>query len=139
MYNLGIFCLPVSHCYLASHGKAKNSNARNLPIEEPIDLLNVAFDNPRKAQAQSPSATKKKKKKPPIVQAQAPSFNVPDRLTGLQEVEELRRLCPGRTWNFVSANLQPAIHGAHKCIGCRWRSTYRMKSVNSSTPEKNKS
>ncbi|KAF7982054.1 hypothetical protein HWV62_30334 [Athelia sp. TMB] len=79
--------------------------SRNLPIEEPIDLLNVAFDNPRKVQAQSPSATKKKKKKPPIVQAQAPSFNVPDRLTGLQEVEELRRLCPGRTWNFVEVNV----------------------------------
>lgn len=29
------------------------------------------------------------------------SYDVPDRLTGLQEVEELRRLCPGRTWNFV--------------------------------------
>ncbi|KAF7972688.1 hypothetical protein HWV62_17250 [Athelia sp. TMB] len=79
--------------------------SQNLPIEEPIDLLNVAFDNPRKVQAQSPSATKKKKKKPPIVQAQAPSFNVPDRLTGLQEVEELRRLCPGRTWNFVEVNV----------------------------------
>lgn len=30
------------------------------------------------------------------------SYRVPDRVTGLQEVEELRRLCPGRVWNFVS-------------------------------------
>ncbi|EEB87677.1 hypothetical protein MPER_14901, partial [Moniliophthora perniciosa FA553] len=26
---------------------------------------------------------------------------VPDRVTGLQELEELRRLCPDRIWNFV--------------------------------------
>lgn len=29
-------------------------------------------------------------------------YQVPDRITGLKEVDELRRLCPGRTWNFVS-------------------------------------
>lgn len=29
-------------------------------------------------------------------------YLVPDRVTGLQEVEELRRVCKGRTWNFVS-------------------------------------
>ena len=29
------------------------------------------------------------------------SYMVPDRVTGLQELEELRRLCPGRAWNFV--------------------------------------
>jgi hypothetical protein len=28
-------------------------------------------------------------------------YEVPDRITGTTEVEELRRLCPGRTWNFV--------------------------------------
>ena len=33
------------------------------------------------------------------------SYDVPDRLTGLQEVEELRRLCPHRIWNFVSITL----------------------------------
>ena len=30
------------------------------------------------------------------------TYNVPDRGTGLQELEELRRLCPHRKWNFVS-------------------------------------
>ena len=30
-----------------------------------------------------------------------PDYLVPDRMTGLTEVEELRRVCPGRTWNFV--------------------------------------
>lgn len=29
------------------------------------------------------------------------SYLVPDRVTGLQELEELRRICPGRQWNFV--------------------------------------
>ena len=28
-------------------------------------------------------------------------YNVPDRLSGLEELGELRRLCPGRQWNFV--------------------------------------
>lgn len=30
------------------------------------------------------------------------SYMVPDRVTGLQALEELRQLCPGRVWNFVS-------------------------------------
>jgi hypothetical protein len=29
------------------------------------------------------------------------SYLVPDRVTGLQELEELRRVCSGRVWNFV--------------------------------------
>lgn len=28
-------------------------------------------------------------------------YSVPDRTTGLLELEELRRTCPGRIWNFV--------------------------------------
>jgi hypothetical protein len=28
-------------------------------------------------------------------------YSVPDRNTGLLELEELRRTCPGRIWNFV--------------------------------------
>ena len=30
------------------------------------------------------------------------SYLVPDRVTGLEELEELRRLSPKRKWNFVS-------------------------------------
>lgn len=30
------------------------------------------------------------------------SFRVPDRVTGLEELEEFNRLCPNRRWNFVS-------------------------------------
>lgn len=28
-------------------------------------------------------------------------YHVPDRLTGLEELEELRRICSNRIWNFV--------------------------------------
>lgn len=84
-------------------------------MDEPIDLLNVAFENPRKMQVQldgSIGAFPKKKRKQHLKAAETDSsgnadkelssYMVPDRATGLQEVEELRRLCPGRVWNFVS-------------------------------------
>ena len=76
---------------------------------EPIDLLNVAFENPRKILVKVegnigglPKREKKAKMKDRLDYATIDvSYDVPDRLTGRQEVEELRRLCPGRTWNFV--------------------------------------
>ena len=55
-----------------------------VPAGEPIDLLNVAFDSGRKPG----------------------EFGVPDRLTGLNSVEELRALCPDRPWNFVAVNVR---------------------------------
>jgi hypothetical protein len=88
---------------------------RHVPMDEPIDLLNVAFENPRKIQVQvdgNIGALPKRERKR-LLQAldtngkgtgnkELSSHMVPDRVTGLQEVEELRRLCPGRVWNFVS-------------------------------------
>lgn len=53
----------------------------------------------------NPNAGRKKKKSK--VQSEvndtvaSPHYMVPDRVTGLQELEELRQLCPGRVWNFV--------------------------------------
>jgi len=52
------------------------------PENESIDLLNVAF----------PLRTENK--------LTATKFDVPDRLTGLQALEELRKLNPSRKWNF---------------------------------------
>ncbi|KAL0575130.1 hypothetical protein V5O48_006834 [Marasmius crinis-equi] len=86
---------------------------RHIPRDEPIDLLNVAFENPRKTKlkaegnvAASPKREKKKRTTPQTdTQVEASSYMVPDRVTGLQEVEELRRLCPGRTWNFIEINV----------------------------------
>ncbi|KAG5639367.1 hypothetical protein H0H81_003511 [Sphagnurus paluster] len=85
----------------------------HVPIAEPIDLLNVAFENPRKIKLEAEGNTgglSKKQKKArskagPSVEQPSVSYNVPDRITGLQEVEELRRLCPDRVWNFVEINV----------------------------------
>ena len=70
-------------------------------MDEPIDLLNVAFENPWKINTQT-GGNKGKKKPPKETINPRPAYMVPDRVTGLQEVEELRRLCP-RVWNFVSS------------------------------------
>jgi asparagine synthetase B (glutamine-hydrolysing) len=55
-----------------------------LPITEPIDLLNVAFENPRKSNS---------------------SFDVPDRITGRKSHQELSLKFPERTWNFIEINV----------------------------------
>ncbi|THH16765.1 hypothetical protein EW146_g3919 [Bondarzewia mesenterica] len=90
---------------------------RHLPLDEPIDLLNVAFENPRKLRVSTTGNvggfTKKQKKEQKRYEALGEGRNekydhdylVPDRVTGLKEVEELRRLCPGRTWNFVEVDV----------------------------------
>ena len=59
-----------------------------LPVDETIDLLNVAFENPRiHGKILSP-------------------FDMcPDRITGRRSLEELKRVCPGRTWRFVEIDI----------------------------------
>ncbi|KAJ7357107.1 asparagine synthase-domain-containing protein [Mycena albidolilacea] len=77
----------------------------HIPLDEPIDLLNVAFQNPRKIKVQTVGNITKGQKRPPKQAANPPPpYMVPDRVTGLQELEELRRLCP-RVWNFVEVNV----------------------------------
>ncbi|KAJ7783520.1 asparagine synthase-domain-containing protein [Mycena maculata] len=78
---------------------------KHIPLDEPIDLLNVAFENPRKINGQTPMNNTKARRKPQKPEANAtPPYMVPDRVTGIQEVEELRKLCP-RVWNFVEVNV----------------------------------
>ena len=87
-----------------------------MPLDEPIDLLNIAFENPRKIRAQvdgNMDGIKKKKRldalhddRPVggrVLERRDPDYLVPDRYAGLYELEELRSLCPGRHWNFVSS------------------------------------
>jgi hypothetical protein len=97
---------------------------RHVPLDEPIDLLNIAFENPRKIRVQvdgNVGGIKKKKKKLNALQNDRPTegrvsgqydpdYLVPDRSAGLSELEELRRLCPGRQWNFVSFLTGPRIN-----------------------------
>ncbi|KAH8100580.1 asparagine synthase-domain-containing protein [Cristinia sonorae] len=86
---------------------------RHIKPDEPIDLLNVAFENPRKILVEAegnigglPKRERKAKMKYRIDYSSIDvAYDVPDRLTGRQEVEELRRLCPGRVWNFVEINV----------------------------------
>ncbi|KAG8763117.1 hypothetical protein FRC12_008711 [Ceratobasidium sp. 428] len=100
---------------------------RHIPLEEPIDLLNVAFENPRTLEAgkknnlQEERAQRKRNKKGKLDAVLTPltdakpiaveeirspgTYDVPDRLAGLEEVEELRRLCPHRQWNFVCIDI----------------------------------
>ncbi|ORX98925.1 hypothetical protein K493DRAFT_329250 [Basidiobolus meristosporus CBS 931.73] len=73
---------------------------RFLPQDEPIDLLNVAFENPR-IQKHASKPNKKKTSE----QAPKANYDVPDRKTGRQGVEELRGVAPHRKWNFVEINI----------------------------------
>ena len=70
-----------------------------LPKEFEIDLLNVAFENPRvlkslRARSLQPQAT------------ELSMFSLcPDRRTGLASHLELLRVCPGRTWRMVTIDI----------------------------------
>lgn len=72
-----------------------------LPKTHEVDLLNVAFENPRvlKAAAQNPTRVEISSR---VMTAYS---ECPDRVTGLKAHEELLRVCPGRTWRFVSINV----------------------------------
>lgn len=98
-----------------------------LPLEEQIDLLNVAFENPRVVLASQQPPKVKKQRKSRLRRDQAgdidecvaeeniveesvsgeqvsPYEMCPDRMTGRSALEELRRVCPGRKWKFVEAS-----------------------------------
>ncbi|KAI6045017.1 asparagine synthase-domain-containing protein [Pisolithus marmoratus] len=89
---------------------------RHVPGDEAIDLINVAFENPRKIHVRLggnsdmlPKRERKRYRKVgetmKVVDGETAPYLVPDRVTGLQEVDELRKLCPGRTWNFVEVDV----------------------------------
>lgn len=87
---------------------------RYVPADEPIDLLNVAFENPRKqAKNQNPNRKKKNPRNAggeaerthAVASDSSTTYFVPDRETGLEGLAELRRLCPHRIWNFVEVDV----------------------------------
>lgn len=65
-----------------------------LPPEQGIDLINVAFENPRIAARLQP--------------AEDDEFAIyeacPDRITGRKSFQELRDCCPGRRWRFIAVS-----------------------------------
>lgn len=74
-----------------------------LPHDQPVDLLNVAFENPRVNAA-------KGKQKP----TEYDYLSCPDRLTGLKSYQELTRVCNERTWRFVSVDISYTEFLAHR-------------------------
>ena len=78
-----------------------------LPLFQDIDLINVAFENPRIVQAAS---------KKILVGTISPSAyeSCPDRMTGRASHAELVRLCPGRLWRFISIDISFNELAMHK-------------------------
>ena len=73
-----------------------------LPLDYSVDLLNVAFENPRVVAA----ADIAKAKKTLSVSAESSSYSkCPDRITGTATYTEVLGTCPGRVWRFVSIDV----------------------------------
>ncbi|XP_063412900.1 asparagine synthetase domain-containing protein 1-like isoform X2 [Mytilus trossulus] len=66
-----------------------------LPEDEPVDLMNVAFE-------QKPKSPQKKKGERPKTETTATNWKVPDRVTGYTALQELN---PNRKWNFIEVNV----------------------------------
>lgn len=74
-----------------------------VPLNEPIDLLNVAFENPRVAAA---AATAQPKSSSSHSQEPVSVYEAcPDRITGRSAHCELQMACPSRNWRFVAINI----------------------------------
>jgi asparagine synthetase B (glutamine-hydrolysing) len=71
-----------------------------LPLSETIDLLNVAFENPR-IHAN-------------LAAGMSPYELCPDRITGRSSFAELLQVCPGRRWQFVEINVPYTETVAHR-------------------------
>ncbi|NWQ96599.1 ASND1 protein, partial [Burhinus bistriatus] len=94
---------------------------KHVPLEESIDLLNVAFMI--KEQAKQKGTTKKHTNQEVQLDLLCPQeshkdldaktgahlscFDVPDRITGRAGLKELEAINPSRTWNFVEINVTP--------------------------------
>ncbi|KAM9663944.1 asparagine synthetase domain-containing protein 1 [Trichechus inunguis] len=92
---------------------------RHIPIDEPIDLLNVAFMTKEKPIPTSSNKKRSKQKNHCEIPSEEFSKNlaataddnpdkqlsVPDRITGRAGLKELQAVNPSRIWNFVEINV----------------------------------
>ncbi|XP_066137110.1 asparagine synthetase domain-containing protein 1 [Saccopteryx bilineata] len=89
---------------------------RHIPLDEPIDLLNVAFMNKEKTRSTSFNKKRRKQKiceipseesstKAAAADSPEKQFSVPDRITGRAGLKELQAANPSRIWNFVEINV----------------------------------
>lgn len=67
-----------------------------LPADHGIDLINVAFENPRVAANAKKSQDRETLESFDIYEA------CPDRVTGRKSFSELHSACPGRAWRFIA-------------------------------------
>ena len=84
-----------------------------IPLDEPIDLLNVAFENPRVAAAAAANSDNKDSTSSSSI-ATAIYEACPDRMTGRSAFAELQKTCPERIWRFVAINIPYAETVAHR-------------------------
>ncbi|KAL8902314.1 MAG: hypothetical protein Q9192_000050 [Flavoplaca navasiana] len=75
-----------------------------LPQDQEVDLLNVAFENPRVVKAAGNTSD-------PAVTVFS---QCPDRVTGLKSHAEMQRVCPGRQWRFVAIDVAYAEFMSHR-------------------------
>ncbi|XP_043792045.1 asparagine synthetase domain-containing protein 1 isoform X2 [Apis laboriosa] len=68
---------------------------------EPIDLINVAFEKLINTSKKSNNGNNEK-------QDMEKQYDVPDRKTGKQTFLELTKICPKRKWNFIEVNISQA-------------------------------
>lgn len=73
-----------------------------LPANQQIDLLNVAFENPRVIQAAKSKANVNYQAE--INDTESAYESCPDRITARKSLTELRQICPERTWKFVEVS-----------------------------------
>lgn len=73
-----------------------------IPKEQIIDLLNVAFENPRVVAAAASVSDPFRKTDTARL---SPYSLCPDRNSGLSSHKELCRVCPGRIWRFVCIDI----------------------------------
>lgn len=96
-----------------------------LPLGEPVDLVNVAFERP-------PNPNTHSKKQKSATPRSETGYDVPDRLSGRQAVDELRSACPGREWRFVEVDIEHEVckrfclmsttdHSLQECLAHRTR------------------
>ncbi|NXC38525.1 ASND1 protein, partial [Penelope pileata] len=106
----------------------------HVPLEEPIDLLNVAFTTKEAPLKKQKGTTKNlinqeiqldlrcgqesHKDLDAETGDRSSCFDVPDRITGRAGLKELEALNPSRTWNFVEINvtLKELKEMRQKCI-----------------------
>lgn len=79
-----------------------------LPSGQEIDLLNVAFENPRAIQAAAYASSNHSSF------TNSAYAKCPDRITAINSHAELVRVCPSRKWRLVSVNVAYTEYQAHR-------------------------